>query len=78
MKKIYPIEPHEAIHPVTHAMHHSTGLTKREHFASILMASFLTTSYKGTANDFAKAAINAADALIEELNKTQDDKGTTV
>jgi hypothetical protein len=78
MKKIHQIEPHEAVNPITHAMHHSIGLTKREHFASMFMASFLTTSYKGTVNDFAKAAINAADALIEELNKTQDDKGTNI
>jgi hypothetical protein len=50
--------------PVTH------GLTKREYFAAMAMQGLLTESQVLDNHDkFAKFAVQAADALIAELNK---------
>jgi len=46
------------------------GLTKREHFAAMVLQGFLANSNaQGSVDDYARGAVNFADALIEELNK---------
>lgn len=47
----------------------SFGLTKREYFAALAMQSFCSTYNGSRLEILAKDAVNAADALIEELNK---------
>lgn len=46
------------------------GLTKREHFAAMALQGLLANSNsQGGVDDYARGAVNFADALIEELNK---------
>lgn len=75
MKKFYPTEGHEPIYPVTHAMHYSTGLNKREHFASLALQGMLANSNTTRLgiNDMVKLSIKAADELIEQLNNPSND-----
>ncbi len=49
-----------------------TGLTKREYFAGLAMQAFLSSI--GSQNDevIAKWSVNAADSLLEELDKTKN------
>lgn len=44
------------------------GLTKREYFASQIVAGLLSNP-NGRSNDIAEDAVNLADSLIKELNK---------
>jgi len=46
------------------------GLTKREYFAAIALQGLLTKG-TGTPEDYAACAVDAADALIAELNKAK-------
>lgn len=49
---------------------HHRGLTKREHFASMVLVGLLSdTARTGSFEDYAKDAVKFANALIEELNK---------
>lgn len=50
----------------------STGLTKREYFAAMAMQGLLAND-SGLITSKARDAVKAADALIEELNKTKQD-----
>lgn len=46
------------------------GLTKREYFAALAMSGMLANSQRiGRNDEYAKTAVNAADALIAEMNK---------
>lgn len=53
------------------------GLTKREHFAAMAMASYAVTDYvsnSGTPkSDIAEWSVKMADALINALNKSDND-----
>ena len=46
------------------------GLTKREYFAAMAMSGLMANERTGKPEEFAKYAVNVADALITELNKT--------
>ena len=48
------------------------GLTKREYFAAMAMQGLLAND-SGLITSKARDAVKAADALIEELNKTKQD-----
>lgn len=51
----------------------ANAITKREHFAGLAMQGLLSNSSQTDTTDFewvAKHAVGYADALIEELNKT--------
>lgn len=50
----------------------STGLTKREYFAAMALQGLLAND-SGFITSKARYAVKAADALIEELNKTKQD-----
>lgn len=50
----------------------STGLTKREYFAAMALQGLLAND-SGLITSKARDAVKAADALIEELNKTKQD-----
>ena len=60
-------DPNEPAFPVTA----TTGLTKREYFASSALMGLLVA---GTTSQAARAALTWADALIAELNKTSDEQ----
>lgn len=49
----------------------SVGLSKREYFAGLAMQGMMSNEYRGTMEQFAKRAAQAADALLAELSKTQ-------
>jgi hypothetical protein len=51
---------------------HVPGLTKREYFAGLAMQSL--ASRTGHASYVAKAAVELADKMIEELNKKLEEK----
>jgi hypothetical protein len=65
--------PDEPIHPVVRpisSLYHTTGLTKREYFAAMALQGLL-----GNNNNYVYSVISAvefADDLIEELNKTNN------
>ena len=71
---------HEAVHPDSkdnpQFNYHQYGLTKREYFAAMAMQGIIAAHniYEtGIDNEVnARTAINAADALIEALNKTHN------
>jgi len=44
-------------------------ISKREHFASLAMQGLLAGGSDGSMPEFARLAVEAADNLIEELNK---------
>jgi hypothetical protein len=49
------------------------GLTKREYFAALALQGFvLNQAYLKAPRENARAAVEQADALIEELNKEND------
>lgn len=50
----------------------STGLTKREYLAAMALQGLLAND-SGLITSKARDAVKAADALIEELNKTKQD-----
>jgi hypothetical protein len=50
----------------------NNGLTKREYFAAIALQGLLAND-SGLITSKARDAVKAADALIEELNKTKQD-----
>ena len=45
------------------------GLTKREYFAAMAMQGIVSTDLADTYENFAKASVMMADALIEQLDK---------
>lgn len=47
------------------------GLTKREYFAAMAMQGIVSTDLADTYENFAKASVAMADALIKALNKEQ-------
>ena len=51
----------------------STGLTKREYFAAMALQGLLAND-SGLITSKARDAVKAADALIEELNKTKQNE----
>jgi hypothetical protein len=65
--------PDEPIHPVVKpisSLYHTTGLTKREYFAAMALQGLL-----GNNNNYVYSVISAvefADDLINELNKTNN------
>ena len=63
----------ESIKPIEYNNNYiSTGLTKREYFAAMAMQGLLAND-SGLITSKARDAVKAADALIEELNKTKQD-----
>ncbi len=46
---------------------HAHGLTKREHFAAMAMQGLMSCAAKDTAEAFARASVEMADALLEAL-----------
>ena len=61
----------ESIKPIEYNNNYiSTGLTKREYFAAMAMQGLLAND-SGLITSKARDAVKAADALIEELNKTK-------
>ncbi len=59
--------PADPIHPVDNRFTLCSGLTKREYFAAVIFAS-VETNTGGTYDNWAKNAVEAADALIAALN----------
>jgi hypothetical protein len=56
---------------------HDPGLTKREYFAALAMQGMLANSQAdGSIEDFAKWSVQYADALLEELCKTDEQPKT--
>jgi len=49
-----------------------SGLTKREHFAGLAMQGLMIHKATQITEDIVMMAVRTADALIEELNRTQD------
>ena len=67
-------KPNEPINIVEYNNNYiSTGLTKREYFAAMAMQGLLAGNASDSIEDASKYAVKAADALIEELNKTKQD-----
>ena len=56
-------------------LHYKEGLTKREYFAAMAMQGIITGESIIKPITTAQAAVNCADALINELNKDNEDKG---
>jgi len=50
----------------------ANSLTKREYFAVMAMQGLLAGNASDSIEDASKYAVKAADALIEELNKTKE------
>ena len=70
-------EPNDPIYPISQrTLIGCAGLTKREHFAGLAMQGYISADY--TANSgmpfesMALWSVQMADALIAELNRTQD------
>lgn len=59
-----PASPHGAWGQQT-----GTGLTKREYFAAIALTSIIGDERNYTVGYYAAMAVEASDALIEQLNK---------
>lgn len=57
------------MHPVSGEVENA-GLTKREYFAAMAMQGLLARASRGTTREYAEIAVDAADALITELNIT--------
>lgn len=47
------------------------GLTKREYFAAIAMSGLVATGKNVNVRQYARMSVSLADALIAELNNTQ-------
>lgn len=64
-------EPNEPITPMKldHFQLGLIGLTKREYFASKAMEAFCNAEPNASSESIAKWSVEAADALIAELNK---------
>ena len=66
-------KPNESINTIEYNNNYiSTGLTKREYFAAMALQGLLAND-SGLITSKAIDAVKAADALIEELNKTKQD-----
>ena len=64
-------KPNESINTIEYNNNYiSTGLTKREYFAAMALQGLLAND-SGLITSKARDAVKAADALIEELNKTK-------
>lgn len=63
------MEKNEPAFPVSFGQWPSTGLTKREYFAALIMSNRPIGNDKALMPQFAKEAVDAAEALIEALNK---------
>ena len=67
-------KPNESINTIEYNNNYiSTGLTKLEYFAAMAMQGLLAGNASDSIEDASKYAVKAADALIEELNKTKQD-----
>ena len=67
-------KPHESINIVEYNNNYiSTGLTKREYFAAMVMQSIIQNKdgLDIKIERIVESAVDIADALIEELNKTK-------
>jgi DNA-binding CsgD family transcriptional regulator len=53
----------------------SSGLTKREHFAAMAMQGLLASETIATFEEFAGSSVQMADALLAELERTQQNQG---
>ena len=60
---VYPVRKMDTIN--------FTSLTKREYFAAMALQGLLAGNASDSIEDASKYAVKAADALIEELNKTK-------
>ena len=60
---VYPVRKMDTIN--------FTSLTKREYFAAMAWQGLLAGNASDSIEDASKYAVKAADALIEELNKTK-------
>ena len=61
-------------HGLSHDSHVEIGLTKREYFAAMAMQGILSSCFASMNpdyNDLALDALNFADALLSELEKTE-------
>lgn len=67
-------EANDPIHPVDEDRCEHDGLTKREHFAIVALGALLgRENLRGLeAPELAERAIDAADCLIEALNRTDN------
>jgi hypothetical protein len=64
----------DAAYPLMGKISASAGLTKRELFAAMAMQGLLSNNtQEGYWHEFAKRAVDAADALIEALDDDEDD-----
>lgn len=50
------------------------GLTKREYFAAMALQGCISSGFETTMDKHAESAIEAADALINALNETENNK----
>ena len=66
-------KPNEPINLVEYNNYKSTGLTKREYFAAMVMQSIIQNKdgLDIKIERIVESAVDTADALIEELNKTK-------
>ena len=53
-------------------IHYEPGITIHQHFAESAMAAIISNSKAWTYKEVARGAIKMANALIEELNKTEE------
>lgn len=70
-------EPNNLVYPASNQFHTDSGITIRQHFAGLAMQGLLAADakYGGKTNNYkmlAEDALCHADALIAELNRTQD------
>jgi hypothetical protein len=71
MEKEVKTKPNEPIQPIEYSDNYSNGLTKREYFAAMALQALLednTIERKYCV----QSAVDYADDLIEELNKTNN------
>lgn len=61
--------PNEPANPAPEGPNGFKGLTKREHFAILMMQAMLTKGGWDYYHNAANSAVQAADALIDQLNK---------
>ncbi len=62
-------EPAMPIHPNS-TIELASGLTIRQHFAAMFMQGCLASGFQTSMDMHAESAVEAADALIHELNRT--------
>jgi len=73
-KPVYPVI--ERYFKETNTVKSTPGITLREHYAGLAMQGLCANTEWATSSEssIADSSVSQADALIEELNKTQVDK----